>query len=69
MPAGQQPVRIPAYKVPVADTIAAGDSHCAGVLAGLACGQPLTDAVRTGNAVAAIVVSRPALTAHPPALN
>ncbi|HEC1403038.1 TPA: ribokinase, partial [Enterobacter hormaechei] len=34
-------------------------SHCAGVLAGLACGQPLTDAVRTGNAVAAIVVSRP----------
>lgn len=56
---GQQPVRIPAYKVPVADTIAAGDSHCAGVLAGLACGQPLTDAVRTGNAVAAIVVSRP----------
>ena len=33
---GQQPVRIPAYKVPVADTIAAGDSHCAGVLAGLA---------------------------------
>lgn len=56
---GQRPVKIPAFSVPVADTIAAGDSHCAGVLAGLACGLPLTDAVQTGNAVAAIVVSRP----------
>lgn len=30
------PAVIPAFKVNVADTIAAGDSHCAGVIAGLA---------------------------------
>ncbi|MGF1725698.1 PfkB family carbohydrate kinase [Photobacterium nomapromontoriensis] len=55
---GKAPVHIPAFKVEVADTIAAGDSHCAGVIAGLSAGLPLPQATRLGNMVAAIVVSR-----------
>ncbi|MGF1680136.1 PfkB family carbohydrate kinase [Photobacterium minamisatsumaniensis] len=53
------PQVIPAFKVEVADTIAAGDSHCAGVLAGLAADWTLETATTLGNMVAAIVVSRP----------
>ncbi|MDF9333840.1 PfkB family carbohydrate kinase [Escherichia coli] len=40
----------------VVDTIGAGDSHAGGVLAGLASGLPLADAVLLGNAVASWVV-------------
>lgn len=54
-----QPQHIPAYRVQVHDTIAAGDSHCAGTIAGLACGMDLQQATRLGNQVAAIVVSKP----------
>ena len=54
-----QPQHIPAYRVQVHDTIAAGDSHCAGTIAGLACGMDLRQATRLGNQVAAIVVSKP----------
>ncbi|WP_233218459.1 PfkB family carbohydrate kinase [Photobacterium sp. GB-210] len=50
-------INIPAHNVEVVDTIAAGDSHCGGVLAGLSSGWSLADAARLGNAVAAIVVS------------
>ncbi|MBA7931199.1 ribokinase [Klebsiella sp. RHBSTW-00215] len=53
------PQHIPACRVEVHDTIAAGDSHCAGTIAGLACGMNLSQATLLGNEVAAIVVSRP----------
>ncbi|WP_201797829.1 PfkB family carbohydrate kinase [Photobacterium rosenbergii] len=53
------PVYIPAFQVDVADTIAAGDSHCAGVIAALASGLALGSATQLGNMVAAIVVSKP----------
>ncbi len=56
---GCQPETITAFKVQVSDTIAAGDSHCAGVIAGVSAGWSLKDAVELGNMVAAIVVSRP----------
>ncbi|SAQ54897.1 ribokinase [Klebsiella grimontii] len=54
-----QPQHIPACRVKVYDTIAAGDSHCAGTIAGLACGMDLRQAALLGNEVAAIVVTRP----------
>ncbi|QPR27144.1 ribokinase [Edwardsiella hoshinae] len=53
------PIHLPAYTVPVADTIGAGDAHCGGVLAGLALGFTLAQAVDLGNRVAAYVVGRP----------
>lgn len=53
------PQHIPACQVKVHDTIAAGDSHCAGTIAGLACRMDLRQATRLGNEVAAIVVSKP----------
>lgn len=46
-----------AFPATVVDTIGAGDSHAGGVLAGLAAGWPLADAVTLGNAVASWVVS------------
>lgn len=46
------------YQVKVVDTIGAGDAHSGGLLAGLASGMTLADAVDFGNRVAAIVVSR-----------
>ncbi|NVO60750.1 PfkB family carbohydrate kinase [Photobacterium damselae] len=52
------PMTEPAFQVEVADTIAAGDSHCAGVIAGLASGLSLVESTRLGNMVAAIVVSK-----------
>lgn len=54
----RDPVYIPANQVEVVDTIGAGDSHCGGVIAGLALGLSLEDAVRLGNQIAAIVVNR-----------
>lgn len=46
-----------AFPAKVVDTIGAGDSHAGGVLAGLAAGWTLGQAVELGNAVAAWVVS------------
>ncbi|ALR77354.1 PfkB family carbohydrate kinase [[Enterobacter] lignolyticus] len=46
------------FATTVVDTIGAGDSHAGGVLAGLAAGWTLADAVTLGNAVASWVVSR-----------
>lgn len=46
-----------AFPAKVVDTIGAGDSHAGGVLAGLAVGKPLAEAVILGNAVASWVVS------------
>ena len=45
------------FEATVVDTIGAGDSHAGGVLAGLASGWSLADAVTLGNAVASYVVS------------
>jgi len=46
-----------AFPTAVVDTIGAGDSHAGGVLAGLAAGWSLSEAVTLGNAVASWVVS------------
>ncbi|MFG6657255.1 PfkB family carbohydrate kinase [Scandinavium sp. M-37] len=46
-----------AFPTTVVDTIGAGDSHAGGVLAGLASGWSLAEAVTLGNAVASWVVS------------
>ncbi|KEQ17117.1 PfkB family carbohydrate kinase [Endozoicomonas numazuensis] len=56
---GMPPVTVEALKVEVADTIAAGDSHTGGVIAGIALGMPVTRAVELGNLIAGIVVSKP----------
>ncbi|MCG7586629.1 PfkB family carbohydrate kinase [Photobacterium sp. OFAV2-7] len=45
------------FKATVIDSIGAGDSHAGGVLAGLASGWDLADAVLLGNAIASYVVS------------
>ncbi len=48
---------VPPFRASVVDTIGAGDTHAGGVLAGLASGWPLADAILLGNAVASYVVS------------
>ncbi len=48
---------VPALPTVVVDTIGAGDSHAGGVLAALASGWTLEDAVMLGNAVASWVVA------------
>lgn len=45
------------FRANIVDTIGAGDSHAGGVLAGLASGWELSDAILLGNAVASYVVS------------
>lgn len=45
---------LPCYRVEVADTVGAGDSHAAGTLAALSLGFDLAEACIVGNAVAAI---------------
>ncbi|MCS3430573.1 PfkB family carbohydrate kinase [Klebsiella sp. BIGb0407] len=50
--------QVNAFTTTVVDTIGAGDSHAGGVLAGLASGWSLADAVLLGNAVAAWVVGQ-----------
>ncbi len=49
--------RVAAVEATVVDTIGAGDSHAGGVLAGLASGWSLRDAVALGNSAASFVVS------------
>lgn len=48
---------VAAYRVEVVDSIGAGDAHCGGLLAGLANGWPLAEAVDLANRVAACVVA------------
>ena len=50
-------VSVPAHKVNVVDTTAAGDAFCGGFAFGLAQGQKLTEAVRCGNAAGALAVT------------
>ncbi|WP_338628724.1 PfkB family carbohydrate kinase [Yersinia intermedia] len=54
---GQNRGWVAPFDATVVDTIGAGDSHAGGVLAGLASGWLLSDAVTLGNAVASYVVS------------
>lgn len=49
---------IPAFQVEVVDTTGAGDAFNGGLLAALSKGQPIPDAVRFGQAVAALSVQR-----------
>lgn len=55
----QAPLHIPARVVSVKDTIGAGDAHAAGLLAALASGWSLPEAVWLGNQVAGLSVARP----------
>ena len=48
---------IPARKVQVKDTTGAGDSFCAGVVAGLTYGKTLEEAVEIGTILAASVIT------------
>lgn len=51
---------IASERVPVVNTIGAGDTHCGGMLAGLATGQSLPAAIKSANQLAAKVVSQQA---------
>lgn len=56
-PPDSAPQAVAAYRVEVVDSIGAGDAHCGGLLAGLANGWSLADAVDLANRVAACVVA------------
>lgn len=49
---------VPAFAVPVVDTVAAGDAFCGVLAASLAAGRPLREAVRWANAAGAVTVTR-----------
>ncbi|MCS6907642.1 MAG: ribokinase [Anaerolineales bacterium] len=51
--------KLPAFPVPVVDTVAAGDAFAAAFCVALAEGKPLREAVVWGNAAGAIAVTRP----------
>lgn len=55
---GGRVTAVPGFPVRVVDTIGSGDAHAGGILAGLACGLPLDEAVLLGNAVAAWVTGQ-----------
>ena len=55
-------VTVPSVPVKVVDTIGAGDAHIGSVMAGMADGLPLPEAVRQANLVAAAVVAQPGAT-------
>lgn len=63
--AGQDPVTVPAFPVKVVDTLGAGDAFNAGFIAACIEGQPLAEAVRWGNAVAAQKISQPGARSSP----
>lgn len=54
----QQQGYISAFPAKVVDTVGAGDSHAAGVLAGLSANWSLSEAVSLGNAIASNVVTK-----------
>ncbi len=53
---------IPAYKVPVVDTLGAGDTYNAGFISAQLDGASTIEAARTGNAIAALCVSNEGVT-------
>ncbi|RJF54133.1 ribokinase [Serratia inhibens] len=59
------PLNLAEYRVPVVDTLGAGDAHCAGLLAGISAGWPLPQAVNLANRVAACVVASPGAAGAP----
>jgi 5-dehydro-2-deoxygluconokinase len=56
--AGDEPVFLAPYSVPVVSTIGAGDGFASGFLFGLLRGLPVIECLHYGNAAAAVVVSR-----------
>jgi 5-dehydro-2-deoxygluconokinase len=56
--AGDKPVYLAPYSVPVVSTIGAGDGFASGYLFGLLRGLPVIECLHYGNAAAAVVVSR-----------
>lgn len=46
---------VPGFKVKVVNTVGAGDTHCGGMLAGMAQGLSLTESIQLGNQLAAKV--------------
>lgn len=57
--------RVQPVPITLCDTVGAGDAHGGGTLMGLVSGLPLAEAVRLGNLVAAMVVSRPGAAGAP----
>lgn len=55
---GTQSGIIPTQATPVVNTIGAGDTHCGGLLAALAAGQTLPQAITTANQLATQVVTQ-----------
>ncbi len=55
---GEYKTAHPCYKVPVADTTAAGDTFCGYFLAGIAVGEPVEQVLRRACMASAIAVSR-----------
>jgi ribokinase len=51
-------VRLPAFDVPVVDTVGAGDAFCAALAVGLAEDAALADAVRFANAAGALACTK-----------
>lgn len=55
---GEDAVLVPSVAVQVVDSTGAGDAHAGALLAGLASGMPLIDAVRRANVAGALAVTR-----------
>jgi ribokinase len=55
---GTKRTRIPAFPVQAVDTTAAGDAFNGGLACGLGRGEPIAEAIRYANAVAALAVTR-----------
>jgi sugar/nucleoside kinase (ribokinase family) len=55
---GEEPARVPGFRVNVVDTNGAGDTHTGVFLAGLAAGEGVLGAARRANAAAALSVTR-----------
>lgn len=68
-PAGGERVLSPAFKVKAVDTTGAGDSFCAGFLAGLSLGLDFYECARLGNAVGAHCVQQIGATTGIPSLD
>lgn len=58
-------VRAPAFAVPVVDTIGAGDAFDGGFIAARLAGLPVADALRWGNAAAALTIQHPGARSSP----
>jgi 5-dehydro-2-deoxygluconokinase len=55
---GGPPVTVPGFPITILNTLGAGDGFLSGLLKGWLSGAPLADALRLGNAVGGIVVTR-----------